>query len=308
MFRTEGIIGHAAALQLLSSWIKKPAPGYLFLGPSHLGKRMIAERAVAALLDLDQDHLPMAHADLVILEPEEGKNVVSVERVRDARIRLAERPMVAPRVVVFIPAMNRLNEEGMNALLKVLEEPPAGAVFICVAESLARIPATIKSRLVILSLGLVPRAEIESGLRDRGFSDHEIATRVDAARGRPGLALEPRSLDVGLPQRFLEAKTVGERLSLVDALAKVCDSSDNTPDAWNEALDIWGESFRVRLSADPHRAFIAGTAVIVARHMVGGALSPRLALDAAALRLTKADPPTNLFPSHLPRAFHPLFL
>jgi len=308
MFRTEGIIGHATQLRLLSSWIHHPAPGYLFVGPTHLGKRLIAERFVCALLDLEQDTLPAAHADFVVLEPEEGKNVVSVERVREARCRLAERPMVASRVVVFIPAMNRLNEEGMNALLKVLEEPPAGAVFVCVSESLHRVPATIKSRLVILPFTSVPRAEIEEGLRARGISSKDLEDRVMHARGRPGLAIDPPALTTDLPERFFAAKTTGERLAVIDRLAKVCDSSDNTVDAWNEALDEWVDAFRLKLARDPERAYVAGVAVVVARGMAGGALSPRLALDAAALRLAAPDPLIHLFPSHLPRAFHPLFL
>jgi hypothetical protein len=308
MFRSEGIIGHAAQLRLLSAWVERPAPGYLFVGPARLGKRMIAERFAAALLGLDQDALPAVHSDLVRLEPEEGKSVVSVERVREARLRLAERPMVAARVVVFIPAMNRLNEEGMNALLKVLEEPPAGAAFVCVSESLNRIPATVKSRLVILPFTSVPRQEIEEGLRARGISFKDLEDRLLHARGRPGLAIDPQKTETDLSERFFAAKTTGERFSIIDRLAKVCDSSDNTVDAWNEALDEWSESFRVKLAQDPRRAYAVGTAVIVARSMVGGALSPRLALDAAALRLAMPNPLINLFPSHLSRAFHPLFL
>lgn len=296
----EGIIGHAAQLRLLEAALVHPAPGYLFTGPRHLGKRTIAERFATGLLGLESAKLPDVHPDLIRLEPEEGKTQVSVELVRDARTRLGERPLVAPRIVAFIPALDRLNEEGMNALLKVLEEPPAGAVFVCVSESLGRIPATIKSRLVIMPFSSVSRTEMEVA--------NINASRIESSRGRPGLAIEPVEQDDSLAKEFLSAKSVGARLAAIDALAKVCDSSDNTPDAWNEALDVWAECIRITLPSQPVTAFVVGTAITAARGMVGGALSPRLALDAAALRLASADPLANLFPSHLPRAFHPIFL
>src|SRR6185369_10150232 len=98
------------------------------------GKRTIAEQFVRALLGRPiDDPYWKAQADLVLLEPEEGKTQISVEQVRDARTRLSMRPMSAPRVVAYIPHADRLNESGTNALLKVLEEPPAGAVFVLVA-------------------------------------------------------------------------------------------------------------------------------------------------------------------------------
>lgn len=295
-----GIIGHAAQLRLLEAALAHPAPGYLLTGPRHLGKRTVAERFAVALLGLEGDRLPDVHPDLVRLVPEEGKTQVSVEIVRDARVRLSERPLVAPRLVCFIPELERLNEEGMNALLKVLEEPPAGAVFVCVAESLSRIPATIKSRLVILPFSSVSRREMEAG----GIN----ASGIESSRGRPGLAIEPVEQDFNAPKKFLLAKTVGERLSIVEALAKVCDSSDNTLDAWNEALDVWAECIRNSLTSQPVEAYVAGCGITAARGMVGSALSPRLALDAVAIRLSSATPTANLFPSHLPRAFNPIFL
>jgi len=128
-----GIVGHATVLRILESRLSQPANGYVFFGVPHLGKRTVAERFVSALLsDPTTDYQLQTtnsriHPDLIVLEPEEGKTQVSVEQVRKARARLSERPMVASRCVLFVPDANRMNEEGWNALLKVLEEPPAGA-------------------------------------------------------------------------------------------------------------------------------------------------------------------------------------
>lgn len=305
----EGIIGHGVILRLLETWSQVPAPAYLLVGAAGLGKRTIAERFIQALLDQPQAQLNLAHPDLMVLEAEEGKMMVSVEAVRDVRLRLAERPMVAARRVVFIPSLDRLNEAGTNALLKVFEEPPAGAVFVCVAQDLSRIPATIQSRVVKVPFSPVPRAEIVAGLRERGIEMTEAERRALASRGRPGLALsvaEP-SPSASFATQFLGASSVGERLSLIEALAKDCESSDNSADAWSLALDEWGDVFRRALSSQPLIALIAGQGVVTAKRFVGGALSPRLPLEAAALRLASSHPLKNLFPSALPSPYPAIF-
>lgn len=262
-------------LRLLERWAEHPAPGYLFVGREHPEKRMAAERFIRALLGIgeESDRPITAHPDIVVVEPEEGKIIVSAEIVRNVRLRVAERPLVAPRIVVFIPRLDRLNEEGTNALLKVLEEPGAGAVFVTSAENLSRIPATVQSRLV-----------------------HVPFTSAAAI---------PASADA---ERFLNATTAGERLAIVEGLVKDCESSDNGADAWSSALDEWGETFRRSLPSNPRTALVAGHGVLAAKRFVGGALSPRLPLEAAALRLAAADPLRNLFPSPLPSSVPAIFL
>lgn len=261
-------------LRLLERWAEHPAPGYLFTGREHPEKRMATERFIRALLGVgENDGRPWtAHPDVVVVEPEEGKIIVSSEIVRNVRLRVAERPLVAPRIVVFIPRLDRLNEEGMNALLKVLEEPGAGAVFVTSAENQSRIPMTVQSRLV------------------------HVPFTASAA-------IHP-SADAG---RFLNAKTTGERLAIIEGLVKDCESSDNTADAWSSALDEWGETFRLALPSNPRPALVAGHGVITAKRFVGGALSPRLPLEAAALRLSAADPFKRLFPSMLSSSIPAIF-
>lgn len=59
------------------------------------------------------------------------------------------------RVVLVSPA-NRMNDEAANALLKTLEEPSPGLMFMLVADSLRGIPATILSRCRRLDLDIRP--------------------------------------------------------------------------------------------------------------------------------------------------------
>lgn len=298
------IIGHATVIRLLNSWAKTPGHGYVFFGPAHLGKRTVAEQFVAALLDVDA--MQRSHPDLILLEPVEGKNIISVEQVREARASLAGRPMVASRRVFFIPSADRLNEEGMNALLKVLEEPPAGAVFVFVTENLSRLPATVRSRMVAVPFASVATQEIVAGLVARNAERGEAERLAEASRGRPGRAIEPQERS-DVAKKFFDASSVGERLFLIELLTKLCESSEEPSDAWRSALDDLGEAVSDRLASASQTALVIGEATVTARRFVGGALSPRLPLEAAALRLSSANPLLNLFPSHLPQSLPRIF-
>ena len=65
------------------------------------------------------------------------------------------------RVAIVHPAES-MNVHAANALLKGLEEPPAGAMFLLVAHHPARLLATIRSRCVVAA---VPRPGEAAGRR-----------------------------------------------------------------------------------------------------------------------------------------------
>jgi hypothetical protein len=299
----QGITGHSAQIRLMDRFLESPPPSVLLVGPRHLGKRTIAERYVRALLELSAEASLSSHPDFVKLEAEEGKVQVSVEQVRALRERLSMRPSIAKQMVAYIPHADRLNEAGMNALLKVVEEPPAGAAFVFVAEDAGRIPGTIKSRSVVLPFAPVAAKEIEAMLKEQGISADEASRLAAISRGRPGLALVPESdesVERGrkFARAFLSAKNAGSRLEIVEGLHVACEAEEDSHAAWRDALagamEIAGTQFEAKAS----QTSIFGVALITALRHVGGSIQPRLALDAAAVRFE--DDPSTVFPSHLP--------
>ncbi len=76
----------------------------------------------------------------------DGANDIRISTIRKLRkdIYLANDPG-ATRVVIILRA-HKLNVEAANALLKILEEPPSGTVFVLTTEYLDRLPDTIRSR------------------------------------------------------------------------------------------------------------------------------------------------------------------
>ena len=88
------------------------------------------------------------HPDYYILAPdlEESKKNISVDIVRGMVEFLALSPHVSKRKIVVLPNTDWLNISSANALLKILEEPPAYVTFILQTTNISNVLPTIKSR------------------------------------------------------------------------------------------------------------------------------------------------------------------
>jgi DNA polymerase-3 subunit delta' len=91
------------------------------------------------------------------------------------------------RVVVIHPA-DTMNISASNALLKLLEEPPAGMRFLLVAHRLQRVSPTVLSRCMRVALPMPTAAQAVPWLEGQGVED--AATALALAGGAPQVALE----------------------------------------------------------------------------------------------------------------------
>jgi DNA polymerase-3 subunit delta' len=91
------------------------------------------------------------------------------------------------RVVVLYPA-EALNMPASNALLKTLEEPPPGTVFLLASNSLDRLLPTILSRCRKFALPMPDHAATLAWLKEQGVSDADSWLREEG--GAPLAALE----------------------------------------------------------------------------------------------------------------------
>jgi len=130
------------------------------------------------------------------------------------------------RIALVHPAED-MNLHAANSLLKSLEEPPPGAVFVLVSHRPARLLPTIRSRCVALPVGLPEREAAEAWLRasdvaDAGrwlaFSGGAPLRALEYASGPRGemIARMLKALQGGFPQ----AAAAGDREE-VEALAEV---------------------------------------------------------------------------------------
>jgi len=81
------------------------------------------------------------------------------------------------------------SQEAANALLKIIEEPPADTVFILTASDPRRLLPTIRSRTVVLRLGRLGAAQVRQFLETHQAEARDLAARAEAAEGAIGAAL-----------------------------------------------------------------------------------------------------------------------
>ena len=212
------VIGHRRLTALISRAVERDSlpPTLLFAGPSGVGKWRVALAAAQALNCLepvrDAGGLPFdacgrcracdriargVHVDVIMLEPDERASI-KVDVVRDMLGRTGYRPFEGKRRVVLIREADTVGEEAQNALLKNLEEPPPGTVFILTTAVPGVLLSTVRSRCMRLRFGRLTAAEVESALvRDHGQSARDAKEAAPLADGSIGQALALSDLDIG---------------------------------------------------------------------------------------------------------------
>lgn len=144
--------------RLARDWAALPH-ALLLVGPRGLGKHAFGGRLAHALLCAQPKpdgacgackscQLLSAgnHPDFLALAPLEDARQIVVDQVRELITFLATKPHTAARKLVLIAPAEALNNNAANALLKVLEEPPAGNHLLLITAAPERLPATVRSR------------------------------------------------------------------------------------------------------------------------------------------------------------------
>lgn len=173
---------------------------YLIAGPKGSGKHTLARLLAAAALCRGEEKpcfgctacrkvMADTHPDLITVTDPEHKTV-PVRIVREIRDDMFIRPNEGERKIYLLP--QELGPEGYNALLKVLEEPPAYGIFILLTENAEKILPTVRSRCTELSLQPLEPALMEKTLAER-FPEADRQTLqavIERSGGYLGQALE----------------------------------------------------------------------------------------------------------------------
>jgi DNA polymerase III subunit delta' len=146
--------------------------------------------------------LVQTHPDVLIIPPDPPQLLIKLGQVRQVIHAAHYRPPVEARRAFFIFTSGAFMKEAANSLLKVLEEPPADATLILLAENPQELLPTIRSRAMMHRLGALPSAELETllGVRRPELKPAERALIARLAEGAVGRALG-FDLDVWLKSR-----------------------------------------------------------------------------------------------------------
>lgn len=130
--------------------------------------------------------------DVLELDAASNSGVDNVRALRDEAIYT---PAAVSRRVYIIDEVHMLSNQAFNALLKILEEPPAHLMFILATTELHKVPATIKSRCQQFAFKRILPGEVAALLSD-------VAAREGIDLTSEGAALLARLADGGMRDAF----------------------------------------------------------------------------------------------------------
>lgn len=235
------LAGHdAAAATLASSWTSgRFAHAWLLTGPAGIGKATLAWRfarfvmanqrrqdagdplAVAADDAAAHQVFSGSHPDIRLVRrdyrktsPHPFMTEISVDNIRDLGPFLRQTAALGGWRAIIVDAADDMNLNAQNALLKLLEEPPARTVFLLVCHAPSRLLPTIRSRCRTLTLRPLDEAPLMALLSDLlpDLAPDEARALARLAEGAPGRALD--LADAGGVELFRE---------MVDLLATLPD-------------------------------------------------------------------------------------
>lgn len=165
------------------------------------------------------------HPDFRLLSPEqesdneEGSTAtnsrksqqISVAQVRELStfLELSSHQSGGYRIVLIHPA-EALNPASANALLKILEEPPAGVIFLLVSHQPQRLLPTILSRCHKIDMPVPPQEIALDCLKQQNVKDAE--KHLAYAGGSPLLALRQASENTGALEDIAKLLAHGAKL------------------------------------------------------------------------------------------------
>ena len=308
------LIGNESAHEALAAAMRNGNlhHAWLIAGPEGVGKGMFARAAALRMLaeaagrdrlapgwtvppESQTAHLIEAGAhpdyrELVRLPKDPDKpdealaRSITIAQVRSLQALFAPKPSFSPRRVIVIDAIDDLERGGANALLKNLEEPPAGTIFLLVSHAPGRLLPTIRSRCRLLRFEALDDGDVAAILRDQlpDATTGEIAALIKAGEGSPGRALGFAGLDIASIESEMAALAdTGDPSNLIRArLAKLLGAKAAQPryEAFLERAPSFIAERAKSLSGDALRTAL--DAYAAARELSGAAAG--LSLDASA--------------------------
>jgi DNA polymerase-3 subunit delta' len=225
------IVGHEHAINTLRRALaaQRVRHAYLFTGPEHIGKTLLAQRFAQTLLctgEIDSHDAPQNpcnaclscrkvmhgnHPDVHYISRPPDKQFILIEQVRALQADAARKTLEGRRNIFIIQGMHEMNVQAANCLLKTLEEPEPDVVLLLTAPDPGSLLPTILSRVQQVPMQLLTIKQITSALEERWQVEPEDASLIAAlAAGRMGWAVQAVEDDDMLAERQAQLETLAK--------------------------------------------------------------------------------------------------
>jgi DNA polymerase-3 subunit delta' len=197
------VIGHSEIIDGLKNIIKsgRIANAYIFAGPSNIGKEFIAINFAKSLncKEVNDDCCDKCvscrrindgnHTDVRLIKPDGAK--LKIEQMRFLKRQGAYKALESEYKIYIIVDAEKMTPEAANSILKTLEEPSNGTIFILLTQVYNALLPTIRSRCQLLRFSLVPqKVLLEALTKYPGMTEPKAKWLTIRSQGRPGKALK----------------------------------------------------------------------------------------------------------------------
>lgn len=178
------LIGHNGTLKtFLDAWEKRNEhpihPVWMLCGPRGIGKATLAYKIAKMVYGNVGDFfiIDLAHNldDRGNLKPD--AKLISVKTVRAMIEKMQMSSMSGQWRVVLIDAVDELSVAAENAVLKLLEEPPAQILFLLVTHQLSNVLPTVRSRARVEKMHPLTMSELRE-LCVKFMGDEEVSNEI----------------------------------------------------------------------------------------------------------------------------------
>lgn len=230
-------------MQTLPSWLYAHSSkfdnnflhhAYLISGRKGVGKSLLANRlAMQVLCHSTEDSLCGEchscklsdlenHPDFHTLKILPEKKLIGISQIHELRSKLYESAFLGKNKAIILPHLEKISLDGLNAFLKILEEPPDNTYFLLVSDFLNQVPATIQSRCIDIKIKLPDLDESLEWLDD--YSKEDSIKALNLTNNLPFLAKE-----------LLENNYLSMRKEFIDEISGIIKEGKNitlTSEKW----------------------------------------------------------------------------
>ncbi len=229
------ITGHEHAIDILRRTLiaQQVRHAYLFTGPQHIGKSLLARRFAQTLLCIggpDPNVAPQEpcnhclpcrkvlhgnHPDMHVIAKAPDKQFILIEQIRALQSDSARHTLEGRRNIFIIENAQDMNAQSANCILKTLEEPEADVILLLTVPDAGLLLPTIVSRVQLVPMQLLTNLQIKNALIQQWDVEPKEAELIAAlAAGRMGWAVQAAENDDLLAQRREQLEYLTKILSM----------------------------------------------------------------------------------------------